>query len=177
MSSGKSADAKTEKLRREQKKRMVTKRVIRHVKGEISPLEHVRNTVLKGGMVRALHIHLKTLTRKKVTAEMRIRDIHLNHNGRVNGGALMAFADVIRAAGASLNRPVRYHGGTIESKTNFFAPGLPRVIHGVSIPLHIGRTTSVWQTTLSNADGKVVAIATQTQIALPPEPSPVLADE
>jgi hypothetical protein len=37
----------------------------------------------------------------------------------------------------------------------------------VSIPLHIGRTTSVWQTTISNADGAMVAMVTQTQISVP----------
>ena len=37
----------------------------------------------------------------------------------------------------------------------------------VSIPLHIGRTTSVWQTTIRNPDGSRVAIVTQTQIAIP----------
>ena len=159
------------------KKPKLEKRVQRHVKGGISPLEHVRNTVFKCGVVGGLHMQMKTLTRKKVTADMRIRDIHLNHNGRVNGGALMAFADIIGSAGASMNRPARYRGGTIESKTNFFAPGLPPVVHAVSIPLHIGRTTSVWQTTLSNADGRVIAITTQTQIVLPPEPSAAPADE
>ena len=137
------------------------------VKGEQSALARVRNTVLKCGVVAGLHMHVKTLTRKKVTAEMRIKPIHLNHNGWVNGGALMAFADIIGSVGASLNRAPGHSGGTIESKTNFFAPGQAPVIHAVSIPLHIGRTTSVWQTTLSNADGRVIAIVTQTQIALP----------
>lgn len=135
-----------------------------------SPAERVRNTVFQGGMVHGLNIRVKTLSKKKVTAEMRVKDMHLNYNGRVNGGALMAFGDIIGAAGASMNRPHHYRGGTVESKTNFFASGLPPVINAVSIPLHIGRTTSVWQTTLSNVDGRVVAIVTQTQIALPPSP-------
>lgn len=136
----------------------------------MSPADRVRNTVFQGGMVHGLNIRVKTLSKKKVTAEMRVKDMHLNYNGRVNGGALMAFGDIIGAAGASMNRPPHYRGGTVESKTNFFASGLPPVINAVSIPLHIGRTTSVWQTTLSNTDGRVVAIVTQTQIALPPSP-------
>jgi 1,4-dihydroxy-2-naphthoyl-CoA hydrolase len=38
----------------------------------------------------------------------------------------------------------------------------------VSIPLHVGRTTMVWQTTISNSgDGSRVAIVTQTQIVIP----------
>ena len=32
----------------------------------------------------------------------------------------------------------------------------------------LGRSTNVWQTTLKNADGRVVAIVTQTQMVLAP---------
>jgi uncharacterized protein (TIGR00369 family) len=79
----------------------------------------------------------------------------------------MAFADVLGAVGASANRPPGYRGGTIESKTNFFTAGVGPVLLAVSVPLHVGRTTSVWQTTIKNADGSMVAMVTQTQIAVP----------
>lgn len=125
------------------------------------------NPVMKGGIPRALGIRIVSLTRKKVIGEMRVKPIHLNHNGRVNGGAIMAFADVLGAAGAVANRPPGYRGGTIESKTNFFAAGTGPVLSAVSIPLHIGRTTTVWQTTIKNPGGRAVAIVTQTQIMLP----------
>lgn len=123
--------------------------------------------VLKGGMPQALGVRVTSLTRKKVVGEMAITPMHLNLNGRVNGGAIMAFADVLGAVGAVANRPPGYRGGTIESKTNFFAAGVGPVLTAVSIPLHIGRTTSVWQTTISNGDGAMVAMVTQTQISVP----------
>ena len=41
------------------------------------------------------------------------------------------------------------------------------MLKAVSIPLHFGRTTTVWQTTDKNDDGKVAAIVTQTQIVIP----------
>jgi uncharacterized protein (TIGR00369 family) len=123
--------------------------------------------VLKGGMPQALGVRVTSLTRRKVTGEMAIKPMHMNANGRVNGGAIMAFADVLGAVGAVANRPEGYRGGTIESKTNFFAAGVGPVLNAVSIPLHIGRTTSVWQTTISNADGAMVAMVTQTQISVP----------
>jgi uncharacterized protein (TIGR00369 family) len=125
------------------------------------------NPVMKGGIPRALGIRIVSLTRKKVIGEMRVKPIHLNHNGRVNGGAIMAFADVLGAVGAVANRPPGYRGGTIESKTNFFAAGTGPVLSAVSIPLHLGRTTTVWQTTIKNPGGRAVAIVTQTQIMLP----------
>ena len=123
--------------------------------------------VMKGGMPQALGIRITSLKRKKIIAEMPIKPMHMNLNGNVNGGAIMAFADVLGAAGASANRPPGYRGGTIESKTNFFASGKGPVLTAVTIPLHIGRTTSVWQTTITNPDGSMVALVTQTQIAVP----------
>ena len=127
--------------------------------------------VLKGGMPRALGVRIVSLTRKKVIGEMRIKPMHVNYSGSVNGGAIMAFADVMGAAGAVANRPPGYRGGTIESKTNFFVAGKGPVLSAISIPLHIGRTTSVWQTTIRNPDGRAVAIVTQTQIMMPDEGS------
>lgn len=123
--------------------------------------------VLKSGMPRALGVRLVLLTKKKVVAEMRIKRMHINRAGRVNGGALMAFADVMGAAGTVANLPPGHRTGTLESKTNFFRAGAGPVLRAESIPLHIGRTTMVWQTTIRNADRSVVAIVTQTQIVIP----------
>ena len=44
-------------------------------------------------------------------------------------------------------------------------------IHAVSKPLHVGRSTNVWQTRLTNADGRLVAVVTQTQMVLHPRPA------
>lgn len=123
--------------------------------------------VMQGGMARALGMRLVSLTKKKVLAEMDITPLHLNRSGRVSGGAIMAFADVVGATGAVFNLPPGHRSGTIESKSNFFAAGKGPVLKAVSIPLHFGRTTTVWQTTVKNADGKVAAIVTQTQIVIP----------
>ncbi len=123
--------------------------------------------VLRGGMPQGFGARIVSLTRRKVIGEMRIKPMHRDHEGNVSGGVIMAFADVLGAAGAVVHRPPRHRGGTIESKTNFFAAGTGPVLCAVSIPLHIGRTTTVWQTTLSNPDGTAVAIVTQTQIMVP----------
>jgi uncharacterized protein (TIGR00369 family) len=125
------------------------------------------NSVLRGGMPRALGIRVTRVSKKKVVGEMTIKPMHLNLNGRVNGGAIMSFADALGAVGAVANRPPGYRGGTIESKTNFFSAGVGPVLKAVSVPLHVGRTTSVWETTIRNADGRRVAIVTQTQISVP----------
>lgn len=120
------------------------------------------------GLPRVLGVRLCSLAAEKVVAEVRVKPAHLNRNRRVGGGVLMALADVMGAAGAVANRPLGFRGGTLESKTNFFAAGTGPVLTAVAVPLHIGRTTSVWQTTIRNKGGKLVAIVTQTQMSLPP---------
>ena len=132
-------------------------------------MAHDPYRVLKNGVARTLGMKVLSVTPKRVVAEMPIDERHMNRNGRVNGGALMAFADAMGAVGTVANLPPGYLTTTLESKTNFFAAGAAPVIKAVSKPLHIGRTTNVWQTTMKNADGRVVAIVTQTQIILAPK--------
>lgn len=127
--------------------------------------------ILKGGMPQALGIRITSVARERVTGEMIIEAIHRNPNGNVNGGAIMALADTLGAVGAAANRPTGYRGGTIESKTNFLVPAAGAVLSALSVPLHSGRTTSVWQTTIKDVHGRSVAVVTQTQISLPTKPT------
>ena len=118
---------------------------------------------------RRLGAHLLMVTPRKVTAELYIKKAHVNLDGRsINGGIIMALADTVGAVGAMANLPPGYRTATIESKTNFFAAGAGPVLSAVSVPLHIGRTTTIWQTTIKNPDRRTVAIVIQTQILLPP---------
>lgn len=122
---------------------------------------------LSMGMGRALGIKLKKLSRRRIDAEMAVKEDHINRSGRINGGALMAFADILGALGTLANLPEGYRTTTLESKTNFFAAGEGAKLAATTLPLHIGRTTMVWQSTIKNLDGTKVAIVTQTQIVIP----------
>jgi 1,4-dihydroxy-2-naphthoyl-CoA hydrolase len=85
----------------------------------------------------------------------------------LHGGAIMAFADTLGAIGAYLNLPQGAGTTTIESKTNFISGAKEgTTVMAESTPLHIGRRTSVWQTKISRADGKLVAVVTQSQMVL-----------
>jgi 1,4-dihydroxy-2-naphthoyl-CoA hydrolase len=132
---------------------------------------HDPHRVMQNGVARTLGMRIVSIAKKKIVAEMPIDDRHMNRNGRVNGGALMAFADAMGAVGTIANLPAGFFTTTLESKTNFFAAGAGPIMKGVSKPLHIGRSTNVWQTRITNADGRLVAIVTQTQMVLHPRPA------
>ena len=86
----------------------------------------------------------------------------------MHGGAIMAFADTLGAIGAFMNLPEGAKATTtIDSKTNFLgAAPKGTEVRGECTPVHVGRRTSVWQTRLTGADGKAVALVTQTQMVL-----------
>lgn len=56
---------------------------------------------------------------------------------------------------------------TLESKTNFLGSApVGSVVQGEATPLHVGRRSSVWQTRITNADGKLLALVIQTQMTI-----------
>ena len=118
-------------------------------------------------MAQTLGVRLVSVGKKKIVGELPITPKILNRSHRVNGGALMAFADLMGATGTVANLPPGHRTTTLESKTNFFAAGSSGVLKAVSVPLHIGRSTMVWQTTITNDEGRRVAIVTQTQMVIP----------
>ena len=79
----------------------------------------------------------------------------------------MAFADTLGAVGTVLNLPPGKRTTTTDSSTKFIAGAkLGSVVTGESVALHRGRTTMVWQTLITNAEGKLCAVVTQTQLVI-----------
>ncbi len=116
---------------------------------------------------KLLGVRFKTAELDRVVAELLIRDELCTRPAVAHGGAVMAFADTLGAAGTILNLPIGAHTTTIESKTNFLAaaPVGSRLI-GETTPVHRGKTTMVWQTRISTDAGRLVALVTQTQLVL-----------
>lgn len=103
----------------------------------------------------------------RVTARLVVRPDLCTTGHILHGGAVMAFADSLGGIAAFLNLPEGAGTTTVESKTNFFAAAKEgETVTAETTPLHVGRRTSVWQTRLTRADGKLVALVTQTQLVL-----------
>jgi uncharacterized protein (TIGR00369 family) len=102
-----------------------------------------------------------------VKAEMVVRPELCTRPEILHGGAVMAFADTLGAAATILNLPEGKGTTTIESKTNFLGPApVGATVIGETTPIHRGRRTQVWQTRITTAEGKLVALVTQTQMVL-----------
>ena len=114
-----------------------------------------------------LGMRLTAYSRDCVEAELLVRPELANRNGVLHGGALMGFADNVGGTASFLNLPEGARATTVESKTNFFRPlRVGSTATARCVPMHRGRRTSVWQTTISTEDGKVAAVVTQTQLVI-----------
>ncbi len=116
-----------------------------------------------------LGVRVTRAEKDAVGAELTVREELCTVPGILHGGAVMAFADTLGAVGTMLNLAEGQGTTTIESKTNFFAPARTgTTITAECLPLHRGRNTMVWQTTVRGPDGRMLAQVTQTQYVIQP---------
>jgi uncharacterized protein (TIGR00369 family) len=112
-------------------------------------------------------VKLLEVSPERVLAEMPVRADLCTAGGILHGGAYMAFADTLGAVGTVVNLPQGKMTTTTDSSTKFTAGAkVGTTVRGECVALHRGRTTLVWQTSVTNEAGKLCAVVTQTQLVL-----------
>jgi 1,4-dihydroxy-2-naphthoyl-CoA hydrolase len=130
------------------------------------------NDSMKGLFPEHLGVRLVEASPERLVGELRVEEHHCTMPGVLHGGVIMALADTLGAYATAIHLPAGARTTTIESKTNFFAAtGSGEILRAETLPLHRGRRTMVWQTTLTNGEGAVAARVTQTQLVIPPKRS------
>jgi 1,4-dihydroxy-2-naphthoyl-CoA hydrolase len=131
----------------------------------MDPLDRLK--ALKLPFAELLGIEFTSAAKDRVVAELTVRADLCTSPSVMHGGAIMAFADTLGAAGTILNLPPGAGTTTLESKTNFIAGApLGNRLTGEALPVHRGRQTQVWTTRITTQEGRLVAIVTQTQMVL-----------
>jgi 1,4-dihydroxy-2-naphthoyl-CoA hydrolase len=130
---------------------------------DVAAIQNILDPLLPGLM----GVRLLELAPDRVLAEMEVRPDLCTTGGILHGGASMAFADTLGAVGTFLNLAAGKRTTTTDSSTKFIAGArVGTKVTGESVALHRGRTTMVWQTLVRNAEGKLCAVVTQTQLLL-----------
>ena len=116
-------------------------------------------------------VRLTAVEPDRVAAEMLVRPELCTSGSILHGGAYMAFADTLGAVGTVVNLAPGKRTTTTDSSTKFIAGArVGTSITANCVALHRGRSTMVWQTSITNADGKLCAVVTQTQLVLEAHP-------
>lgn len=132
----------------------------------MTPVQKVQ-ALLEDRFPGLMGVAMTEVSQDRVCATLRVRRDLCTGGEILHGGAIMAFADTLGAIGTVVNMPEGARTATIESKTNFIGGAtLDSTVTGEATPVHRGRTTQVWQTRITSAEGKLVAVVTQTQIVM-----------
>lgn len=112
-------------------------------------------------------VRLLEASPERVRAEMPVRPDLCTAGGILHGGAYMAFADTLGAVGTVVNLAKGQTTTTTDSSTKFIrGVAVGSTVTGDCVALHRGRRTQVWQTEIRDAEGKLCAVVTQTQLVI-----------
>lgn len=138
---------------------------------ELTP--EIMNGWNKGGLPHMLGIMVTACEPGRVTGRLPVKPELIAGNGALWAPAIVALADTLCAYGVSTKWPDGANGfTTVELKCNFMGTLNTGAILGVSELLHGGRTTQVWDATITNeTNGKLLAAFRCTQIILYPRPA------
>lgn len=123
------------------------------------------NERIRGTFAGVLGMEFTRFAPDRVEATLEVREELKQPWGIVHGGAVMTLADTVAGAGAYLNA----QGGqtvTVELKINLIGAVREGKIRAVAVPVHRGRTTSVWETRITDEAEKLVAVALSTHLVL-----------
>jgi len=100
-------------------------------------------------------------------AHLELEEKHMAPNGYLHAGTVVGLADSACGYGCILNLPEGATGfTTIELKTNFVRSMREGTIECEAQLVHGGRTTQLWDATVSDAEGRRMALFRATQLIL-----------
>jgi uncharacterized protein (TIGR00369 family) len=120
------------------------------------------------GFPGLLGIEFEEAGPSSVRARLALEEKHMAPNGYLHAGSVVGFADSACGYGCILNLPDGATGfTTIELKTNFLRTARPGATIGCEAKLvHGGRTTQLWDATVTDPDGRAMALFRATQLML-----------
>jgi uncharacterized protein (TIGR00369 family) len=93
---------------------------------------------------KTLGIEWLELTLDRIVATMPVTPLHHQPFGCLHGGVSLLLAETVAGMGGFLNSPPGKAAFGVEINANHLRPVQAGILRAVSTPLHIGRTTQVW---------------------------------
>ena len=106
--------------------------------------------------------------RARVPVDARTRQPY----GLLHGGVSVVLAETLGSCGAAFSCPEDYRAVGLDINANHLRGATSGWVTGVARPVHIGRTTQVWQIDLSNDAGELTCVSRITMAVLAPKSMP-----
>ena len=106
--------------------------------------------------------------RARVPVDARTRQPY----GLLHGGVSVVLAETLGSCGAAFSCPEGHRAVGLDINANHLRGATSGWVTGVARPVHIGRTTQVWQIDLSNDAGELTCVSRITMAVLEPKSMP-----
>lgn len=133
-------------------------------------VEHFRNRG-DGHLPGLLGMRVVALEQGMIEMELTVRKEVLAPNDYLHAATVVGLADTASGYGCIAHLPEgAVNFTTIELKSNFLGTAQSGTIACIATPAHLGRTTQVWDATVTHRDtGKTIALFRCTQMILWPK--------
>ena len=129
------------------------------------------NQLVVGRLPGLVGLRVVDVAATSVAAELDIRPELLAPNGYLHAATVVALADTACGLGCRLALPAGASGfTTLELKTSFLGTAREGTIRTRAELMHGGRSTQVWDATVTGADDRTIALFRCTQLVLWPKP-------
>ena len=128
---------------------------------------------LPRGLLDSLGIEIVSMEPQRVVATMPVDARTHQPFGLLHGGASVALAETVASLGASLHVDrARSMAVGLEINANHVRAVRAGTVTGVGTPLHVGRSTQVWEVRISDEAGRLVCVSRCTLAVVPLAPAP-----
>ncbi len=116
-------------------------------------------SLARGGLLEALGIEIRELAPERVVVTMPITARHLQPFGFLHGGASIALSETAASLGGLRHCPPGHAAFGLEINANHLRPKRAGALVATGVPLHLGRTTQVWDVKIADEDERLVCVS------------------
>ncbi len=110
-------------------------------------------------LLRTLGIELVEASADRVVATMPVGPRVHQPFGYLHGGASVALAETVASIGATMAAPDGVGAFGLEINANHLRPMREGTLRAVGTPIHLGRTTQVWDIHIADEQDRLVCVS------------------
>jgi len=126
------------------------------------------NAITKNTLMETLSIEYTDIGENFLVARMPVNERVYQPDGVLHGGAMVALGESVGSAAAIVFMdPSKYSVRGIEISANHVKGIKDGFVYAKAQPLHLGRTTQVWDIKITDEDDNLISAIKLTTISLP----------
>ncbi len=126
------------------------------------------NAITKNTLMETLSIEYTEIGKNYLVAKMPVNSKVYQPDGVLHGGAMVALAESVGSAAAIVFLdPSRFNIRGIEISANHVKSVKSGFVYATAKPLHLGKTTQVWDIKITDDNNRLISAVKLTTLALP----------